>query len=210
MKKKLLTTTTLLTLVSLAFACVPDMAIASAQLKNSYRVNTPSNSHNKIQQSTALFSPKQIQILKSVGIKIAIPTYIPSGFKIERVTNTSDKNYQGYIVTYRRTNNSCFSIEAITGGVGSGPELEHTLPYNSPLFGKGILSYGMHTENYLRKQSPLPEMTTEWMTAKNFSAFYSFNGANWFSEGKVNPRCNKDISPTEAIRVINSLQYLKF
>jgi len=79
MKKSLLTTT-LLTLVSLAFASVHNMTSATAQLKNSSPVNTPSNSRNKIAQSTARFSPKQIQILKSVGMKIAVPTYIPSGF----------------------------------------------------------------------------------------------------------------------------------
>lgn len=209
MKKSLLTTT-LLTLVTLAFGSVHNKAIATAQLKNSYQVNTQKDSPNKIKQSTARFSPKQLQILKSVGIKIVVPTYIPSNFKVESVRNTSDKNYQGYRVIYRRKNNFCFSIEATTGGVGDSTDLEHSLPYNSPLFGKGILYYGNNTDNYLRKQPRLYEMTTPWMTAKNFPAFYSFNGANWFSEEKVKPRCNKDISPTEAIKVIKSLQYLKF
>lgn len=208
--KKTLLTTTLLAIASLAFALLPNMAIATAQSKNSQPVNTPTNSRNKIQKSSVKFSPKQLQILKSVGIKIAVPTYIPSGFKIERVSNTSDANYKGYTVIYRRTNNSCFSIEATTGGIGDEPDLEHTLLYNSVLFGKGSLNYGKYTDVDLRKQSPLPEMTTRWMEPKNFQAFYRFNGANWFSGQKNKPKCNKDISPTEAVKIINSLQYLKF
>jgi len=52
-------------------------------------------------------------------------------------------------------------------------------------------------------------MTTGWMEPKNFQAFYRFNGANWYSSDKTKPKCNKDISPTEAVKVINSLQYLK-
>ncbi|HEY9692765.1 MAG TPA: hypothetical protein V6D15_11195 [Oculatellaceae cyanobacterium] len=208
--KKTRLTTTLLTIVSLAFASVPNMATASAKLNHSDQVNTPSDSRNKIQQSTARFSPKQIQILKSVGMKIAVPTYIPSGFKIERLSNNSDQYYKGYTVTYRRKDNSCFSIEAITGGIGDEPDLQHTLPYNSPLFGKGRLNYGKYSDIDLRKQSPLSEMTTGWMEPKNFQAFYRFNGANWYSSDKAKPKCNKDISPTEAVKVINSLQYLKF
>ncbi|AFZ12100.1 hypothetical protein Cri9333_1196 [Crinalium epipsammum PCC 9333] len=208
--KKTFLTTTLLTLLSLACASVSHSAIATAQLKNSSPVNTPSNYRNKIKQSTARFSPKQIQILKSVGMKIVVPTYIPSGFKIETLSNNSDKNYKGYTVIYRRNDNACFSIEAINGGIGDEPDLEHTLPYNSPLFGKGILNYGKYTDIYLRKQSPLSEMTTRWMEPKNYQAFYRFNGANWYSSDKGKPKCNKDISPTEAVKVINSLQYLKF
>ncbi|HEY9813974.1 MAG TPA: hypothetical protein V6D31_10650 [Candidatus Sericytochromatia bacterium] len=207
--KKTFLPTTLLTLVSLAFASVPNMAIATAQVKDSYPVNTASNSRNKIQQSTARFSPKQIQILKSVGMKIAVPTYIPLGFKIESLSNNSDKYYKGYTVIYKRNDNSCFSIEAITGGIGGEPDLEHTLPYNSPLFGKGTLNYGKYTDIYLRKQFPLSQMTTGWMEPKNFQAFYRFNGANWYSSDKAKPKCNKDIPPTEAVKIINSLQYLK-
>lgn len=211
MKKRLKATLVLLTAFILSFGCSSSCNwVKAAQSKNVISSYAPTASQNKAIQSVPQFSAEQIQQLRGVGIKIAVPTYVPPGFQIGSVRNISDAHYKGYKILYRRADNTCFSIEAITGGIGDDPELEHYLSYQSQLFGDGKLGYGRYTDSSLRQQFPQYEMSTGWMPAAHFHTFYRFNGANWADGHSVKPRCNKDITPTEAIRVIESLNYLQF
>lgn len=211
MKKRLKATLILLTAFSLSFGYSSSRnSVKAAQSKNEHSTYAPTAFQNKATQSVPQFSAEQIQQLRGVGIKIAVPTYVPSGFQIGSVRNISDAYYKGYKILYRRGDNTCFSIEAITGGIGDDPDLEHYLSYHSQLFGDGKLGYGKYTDSSLRQQSPQYEMSTGWMPADNFHTFYRFNGANLADGHPVKPQCNKDITPTEAIRVIESLNYLQF
>jgi len=211
MKKRLKASLLLLTAFSLSFGCSSSRNwVKAAQSENEHSSYAPTVFQNKAIQSVPQFSPEQIQQLRGVGIKIAVPTYIPQGFQVGSVRNTSDAHYKGYKILYRRADNTCFSIEAITGGIGDDPELEHYLSYRSQLFGDGKLGYGKYTDSNLRQEFPQEEMTTGWMPADNFHTFYRFNGANWENANQVKAQCNKDITTTEAIRVIESLNYLRF
>lgn len=211
MKKRLKATIVLLTAFSLSFGCSSNRNwVKAAQSTDARSTDAPTAFQNKALQSVPQFSSKQIQQLRTVGIKIAVPRYVPPGFQIGSVRNISDAHYKGYKIFYRRADNTCFSIEATTGGIGDDPELEHYSSFHSQLFGDGKLGYGRYTDSTLRQEFPQYEMTTGWMPANNFHTFYRFNGANWADAHPLKPQCNKDVTPTEAIRVIKSLNYLQF
>lgn len=149
----------------------------------------------------AKLTPAQIQQLRSLGIEIAVPTYIPNRFRVDKVKVQpcppgSRRFCPQYTITYRGPNNTCFAIESTGGGIGGVPEGDRTFAINSPLFGDGLLELGKYG------QSKTPTLLAQWL---GNGPFYRFTGAGVIPELS---RCN-NISPQEAVRVTESLQYLK-
>jgi hypothetical protein len=95
------------------------------------------------------------QQLKSLGIRIAVPTYIPPGYRWQTVVTEPcpagarvDSNgvcrfRPGYSIVYSNPqNNSCFVVEATGGGVG-GVASDFAHSFNAPLFaGQTSISFG--------------------------------------------------------------------
>lgn len=152
-------------------------------------------------------SQTQINQLKTLGVKIAVPSYVPAGFKVDSVRvkpcpSGGRRFCPDYAIIYRNSNNSCFAIESTGGGIGDMPSenLEQSYPVNNPILGKStVLKY--------RKNPRLsgPTLTGSWM---GNSPFYRFTGAG--SRLVVNVELSNctDISPREAVRVWESLRYL--
>ncbi|MBD2020658.1 hypothetical protein H6F43_10745, partial [Leptolyngbya sp. FACHB-36] len=61
----------------------------------------------------------QARILRGFGFKIAVPTYVPAGMKLESVRTQAGENPRfggyGYTMLYRSNTGSCFAIEAVSG-----------------------------------------------------------------------------------------------
>lgn len=152
-------------------------------------------------------NPDQHRLLRALGLKIAMPTYVPPGFKLEKVQAEVERNTRiggiGYTLIYRHydvdsTKDFCFAIEATNGGIGDLPVGGRSYPINSPVFGKATLEYGEYG------QASTPTFLSNWLGETN-GPFYHFVGA------EVIPglaRCN-NVSVQEAVRVTESLQYLK-
>lgn len=155
-------------------------------------------------------SDRQTNQLKSLGIKVAIPSYIPAGFQVASVQikpcpSGVRRFCPNYAITYRNSNKSCFAIESTGGGIGDMPSagLEQEYPVNNPILGKSVvLKY--------RKNDRLsgPTLIGSWMGK---GPFYRFTGAGSRLFLDTAPpelsNCN-DISPQEAVRVSESLRYL--
>jgi hypothetical protein len=160
--------------------------------------------------ANAQLSEKQTNQLKSLGIKVAIPSYIPTGFEVASVLikpcpSGVRRFCPDYAIIYRNSNNSCFAINSTGGGIGDLPsaDLEQKYPVNNPILGKSVvLKY---------RKSPVPSgptLTGSWMGQGPFYRFLGAGSRLFF--GTVPPELSncKDISPQEAVRVSESLRYL--
>lgn len=167
-------------------------------------LNIALNQSAVAQLSNSGLTSVQIQQLNSLHVKIAVPTYIPPGFQVTSILiqpcpdhATRCRFGPQYAITYQGPNHSCFAIEAVSGGIG-GPDLASKLPVNSPLFGKNFLYYGTGPGN------PSPTMFSDWLKGQDL--FYRFAGIG--ATDKLSD-CKNNLSPQEAVRVTESLQYLK-
>lgn len=160
--------------------------------------------------ANAQLSEKQTNQLKSLGVKVAIPSYIPPGFQVASVQvkpcpSGVRRFCPDYAIIYRNSNNSCFAIESTGGGIGDMPsaDLERSYPVNNSILGKSaVLKY--------RKNDRLsdPTLIGSWMGE---GPFYRFTGAgSRLFLRTVAPELSNcsDISSQEAVRVSESLGYL--
>ncbi|MCU0517733.1 MAG: hypothetical protein MUC60_12895 [Oscillatoria sp. Prado101] len=157
------------------------------------------------QKTGTQLTPAQVQLLQSLGIKIAVPTYLPPGFEIKIVRAEILPGSAGgtprYIMFYRDSNNSCFAIEA-TGGGGRNPELESSLPVNSRFFGS---SYKLNYGKSAKAANSRSYMFSDWM--EKDGNFYRFAGTSEEVPTASSKSACKNISPEEAVRVTESLEY---
>ncbi|MEG3851243.1 hypothetical protein QT971_30460 [Microcoleus sp. herbarium19] len=160
--------------------------------------------------ANAQLSDRQTNQLKSLGTKVAIPSYIPAGFKVASVQvkpcpSGVRRFCPDYAIIYRNSNNSCFAIESTGGGIGDMPsaDLERSYPVNNSILGKSaVLKY--------RKNPRLsgPTLIGSWMGQ---GPFYRFTGAGsrlFLNTAPPELSNCSDISPQEAVRVWESLRYL--
>ncbi|MFM9265518.1 hypothetical protein [Tychonema sp. BBK16] len=182
-------------------------AILAASIQSVTTAQRPNQ--GKLLANTQL-SDKQTNQLKSLGSKVAIPSYVPAGFQVASVEvkpcpSGVRRFCPEYAIIYRSSNNSCFAIESTGGGVGDMPSanLERSYPVNNSILGKSeVLKY--------RKGDRLsgPTLIGSWMGE---GPFYRFTGAgSRFLLGTTPTELSncKDISPQEAVRVSESLRYL--
>ncbi|MEG3876414.1 hypothetical protein QT972_03380 [Microcoleus sp. herbarium7] len=160
--------------------------------------------------ANAQLSDRQTNQLKSLGTKVAIPSYIPAGFKVASVQvkpcpSGVRRFCPDYAIIYRNSNNSCFAIESTGGGIGDMPsaDLERSYPVNNSILGKSaVLKY--------RKNPRLsgPTLIGSWMGQ---GPFYRFTGAGsrlFLNTAPPELSNCSDINPQEAVRVWESLRYL--
>ena len=169
----------------------------------------PSTNQGQLLANTRL-SDRQTNQLKSLGVKVAIPSYVPAGFKVASVQvkpcpSGVRRFCPNYAIIYRNPNNSCFAIESTGGGIGDMPStgLEQDYPVNNSILGKGaVLKY--------RKNDQLsgPTLIGTWMGK---GPFYRFTGAGsplFLNTAPPELSNCSDIRGQEAVRVSESLRYL--
>jgi len=151
----------------------------------------------------AQLSPAQLQILKATGLKVATPSYVPSGFQLDEIQVNARRNSRvgglGYLMIYRKLDRDssqdfCFAIEATSGGIGDLPSGEKSFLVNNPTYGKTTLNLGKYG-------AANATLLSSWMGGDR-GPFYRFAGAG------VNPalsRC-RNISPQEAVKVVESIR----
>ncbi|MDV3000909.1 MAG: hypothetical protein N5P05_002515 [Chroococcopsis gigantea SAG 12.99] len=152
---------------------------------------------------------EQRQQLESLSIKTILPQYVPGGFAIidvkleDAAEGTSRDQVTGYTVLYEK-DNTCFLIEAINKGIGDTLDLESMQPIASKLFGGGyFLNYGAPKDAEVKKEFPDPDLYSDWMKYEN--AYYRLSGSLLAREQYDYANCRQDISPDEALKIIQSL-----
>jgi hypothetical protein len=151
---------------------------------------------------TMTLSESQRQQLRSLDAKIILPSYIPQGFHLSDVRILSEDR-KGYAVLFENTDNTCFLVEGTDTGMDEGIELEGILAIDSPLFGQGyMINYGRPKDPALQQQFPEADLYSDWMKIGEY--FYRLSGSLIAREDYDYPNCRQDISPSEAVKVIES------
>ncbi|MEE3719275.1 hypothetical protein V2H45_21255 [Tumidithrix elongata RA019] len=100
---------------------------------------------------TTHLSDAQQSALKSLGIPVAVPSYIPEGFRVTQMSlklcaadapRIGDcREGSSYEIRYRNDKNACFNFYAIAGGVGGGYG-EFAYRSQTQTLGKVIIEFG--------------------------------------------------------------------
>ncbi len=184
------------------FIC--SVLISAILVACTYLINQPPISAEP-DSSQVQLNPRQIELLKTLGLKVAVPTYVQPGFALEKAIAEIDRQARiggiGYTIVYRRYDSSknqdfCFAIQATNGGISDLPDGSQTYPINSPAFGKSSLEYGEYG------LANTPTYLSNWLGEES-GPFYRFAGAGVIPELS---NC-RNLSPQEAMRVTESIQY---
>jgi hypothetical protein len=156
-----------------------------------------------LRSETVTLSESQRQQLRSLGAKIILPSYIPQGFRLSEVKILGEDR-KGYVILFENAENSCFLVEGVEDASGDdGLELEGTIAIDSNLFGQGYwLNYGTPKNPELKQQFPESDLYSDWMKIGEY--FYRLSGALIAREEYDYPNCRQDLSPSEAVKVIES------
>jgi hypothetical protein len=184
----------------------------------------PKNESRVAQSSSPVTLPKSAQYkLKSLGIRIAIPAYLPSGYRYQTVVTEPCRsdiavNADGvcrfgpsYSIVYINANKNCFVVEATGGGVG-GATSDYIHSFSTPLFNQEtLISFGN-----MGMSSGIPKKATASDLRKTYDVVYG----NWMGESpfyrvstfypKSVTACTsrKGLTPLEAQKVTQSLRWL--
>jgi hypothetical protein len=144
-------------------------------------------------------SKAQLQQMKAIGMRMVMPTTVPTGFRLTDVVSRSDSRFgPSYLLVYRK-GSACFGIEGTRGGIGGIPTGDAgSYPIKNAVLGRGQLEQR-------RSSAEQPQLISQWMGR---DPFYRFVGANYsFNGGSELANC-QNISVKDAILVADSLRYL--
>jgi len=141
----------------------------------------------------------QYATLKSLGMRIVIPSYVPQGFQVVGITTKPcspggcQRETPSYSITYRSPRKACFEIEGISRGMFGGPALERVVPATNKLFGS--TEVGFYPNNHL---------SSDWMSLSPSSGPHY----RLYSRGETPRGCETRITPEEAVQIVESLEWL--
>lgn len=174
--------------------------------------------HSAYSQTIDL-SPAQKSALKSLNIPVAVPTYLPNGFKVSQVKIKACpanaprvgacREGASYEILYRNSENICLSMNAIGGGVG-GADSEFQFPIETKLLGKIEINFGRVPGSGNRPTSE--QLNSPQPGLYSFPARLESPRTPYYSlrveEERYNCRSNSAIAPSEFERMLKSLVWL--
>ena len=177
------------------------------------------------QSGHSLLSASQKASLKSLGIKVAIPRYVPQGFRVVAIktdpcpagarvgANGVCRFRPNYAVLYRNAQNHCFAVDAIGGGIG-GPNGRYTRAVNTKIL--GMVDVNIDTSNGAMSKPITAAIANSpqkrlWTFPAGKSPFYAVATL----EGKANRisstiTCSTEahMTPNEFTKIVQSLDWL--
>ena len=151
----------------------------------------------------------QLAALNALGVKVAVPGYIPKGFLVVNVTTqcpggTLKTCRQGptYEIVFRSPAGTCFVIYGTSEGIGDG-NLQQTVTVNSKLFGP--IKMGLNNSRLSKpSDANIDPIFTEWPTQSPHSGpFYHFYSGEPYPAG-----CTSKVPFNEAVEIVESLKWL--
>jgi hypothetical protein len=162
---------------------------------------------NENQQEVAQASqlePDQVEALlevdknnpRSFEFKIVVPTYIPDGFQLVSLDldNGQGVGDPSYELLYRHRDGRCFSLKAISGGLGAGAADGEIIQADSLILGQVNI--------ILLKHDRIPgDLIMMWPTPSKIlgAQYYQFTSGR---------ECKQVISLAESKKIVESLRYL--
>lgn len=207
----------LLSLVASTASVIPSSLLASAQ-SNQPQTNKSTNGHS-------LIDPALKKFLKSTGIKIAIPQYVPKGFRVATIkTEPCPDNVPvdakgvcrfrpSYAVLYRNAQNHCFAVSAIGGGIG-GPDGRYNRRVSTKILGMVDINVGTATD---APSEPMTEAIANtpqkhlWVFPAGNSPYYqvaTISGKNNWISSSFPCTTKAYMTPKEFTKIVQSLEWL--
>lgn len=164
-----------------------------------------------------LLTMEQSRSLKSLGIKIAVPSYVPPGFTVANIKTEpcpaeSQRTATGvcrfgpsYQILYRNSQRTCFEISAIGGGLG-GSDPEFVFPVETKLLGSITLGFGETPGDGKRpsaEQLTLPQSNI-WSWPAGESPYYQISTV----ENRDGCGENLSLTPLEVKKILQSFTWL--
>ena len=185
--------------------------------------NSPMNRQTK--EISGKLTAQQKSLLKSLGITIAIPSYVPQGFwvsdvqtspcpaQMRRGVNGVCRFGPSYTVIYRNAQNSCFEVNGIGGGIG-GPDGKYSRKVDSKILGEVDLNIDIATDRPsqpISKEMGKSPQNKMWTFPAGKSPFYqvaTLEGKK-MRDGK-SILCNSKafMTPDELTKIVQSLDWL--
>ena len=157
----------------------------------------------------AQLPPEATNLLVSLNIAIAIPTYLPPAMTLANYGAGDAAEGVGggayYWLVYRDNNDRCFAIEYAANGIET-MSLENQDPLNSGLFGEGYTLYHGNFPNGGDGELPESDLFTDWFDGED--GFYRLVGAGLINGQDYGQGDCSNITIKEAIAVAESLSYL--
>ncbi|MDX2100097.1 MAG: hypothetical protein SFW36_20165 [Leptolyngbyaceae cyanobacterium bins.59] len=165
--------------------------------------------------------PTQVNLLKEVGISIVVPTYIPKGFSLSKLStepcqpNTPRKNgvcqtRSGYRLLYRNSENTCFAVYGnFTRGIGGGGS-GFSFPVTTKILGKTFISFGRST-NYEDKVPSEKQLNSVQQNIWSFPIYQKGTPIIYGIRTIENEEdCweNRSLTPLEMAKIFESLGWL--
>jgi len=163
----------------------------------------------------------QARSLKTVGISVAVPSYIPQQFQVAAITtNPCPPNAKrdskgnctsrsGYKILYRNPNQTCFEVYGeFTRGIGGGAG-EFAFPVDTKLFGQTWIGFG--NKNYDEKKPSSQQLNSP---QPNLSSFPVYQAGTAIIYGirtvEAGNGCgiNRNLTPLEVKTILQSFIWL--
>jgi hypothetical protein len=199
------------------FLSIGFVPLAKAQTNS--QINSPTN------DTSSKLTEKQKSILKSLGIAIAVPSYIPKGFRVSdiqidpcprdarREPNGVCRFGPSYTIIYRNFQNNCFEVNAIGGGLG-GPDGKYSRKVISKILGEVDLNIDMASD---RPSQPISKamgkspQNNMWTFPAGKAPFYqvaTLEGKK-IRDGKSTLCSSRAfMTPDELTKIVQSLDWL--
>lgn len=146
---------------------------------------------------------KQVQALKSPGIEILVPSYIPDGFKVSaaRVQWRDEKKKLGpsYMIAYKGPGKKAFVVESGSGKDIRSPDLKKFKQADKAL----VSISGSEVPIFMKLSGKTGFFVSDWIRANNH--YYRLTGAGSIPE----TRDSISVGVKEAKKILESLRYLK-
>jgi hypothetical protein len=194
---------------------VPSQSAKTALLEDSIFVDAKPNSYAKTFPGLNLQQIKKLKALignnnrDKIDFKVILPTYLPNGYRVHQLRAVNNAQYSiSYEVIYRNSDNECFTLRADNGQWGDGLSGLSRINVSSSALGVITLehtdfdrlsssSFVSFRKDILRANSTRTMMSYSMVSIRDNHYLPEFSG------------CKAELRLNEAVKIVESLRYLK-
>jgi len=183
-------------------ATVTSSAIPLATTQDTFfAAKTAEHKTLNAQNTGNLLSPKQKAQLSQLGIPIALPSYVPRGFRLtyfsaEKAQSQDPGDYSSYVIFYQGANNTCLEFSANSDPAISLERLQK----------KSVATQLGQVKVYSGKVEGKPMIVGLFSLANNNG--YMLRTGAWMPPNTPGGRCNP-VTIEEYIQVLKSVKKLQ-
>ncbi len=204
------------------------MSSSSLRITPSQAQTSPAPNATTPAVNWALLTKTQVTELQTLNMRILVPQNIPKGYVVQKIISEPCPNNAPcrfgprYSIVYRNdSQDSCFSVEGVGGGIGGSPSLENSVRVLAGVLGTTDLHYGRYSVPEMRFTYPNELLYMDFTPSNVGQApFYRVVGSVFTrqmyfqnlssNDNEERPKmCRNEVSLSEIVPVIQSLKWLQ-